>query len=202
MEKDKVAAKAAFDALPTSKKIGHIWEYYRLQIILGIAVTLAAFSLIYGCVTRVHPDLTVILLTRAHIADETADALEEWIAPHIQDANGDGRTAVNVMPISFDLLVPNETVIPLLAQLDGQLTAGDVKLIIADELFAEWFNARNGNLIERYAEVINNPPMIEGLAPLFVIERIEYERHMSGRRGERKEIEHANARTIFHLLAE
>jgi len=202
MEKDKVAAQTAFDELSLKKKISHIWYYYKFRIIISLAILLSSISIIYGCVTRVHPDLTVIFLSRSFVGDEMLSSLEEWILPQIQDANNDGRMVVTIVPMLFDPENPTETTTAFMQSFEAQLFVGDVKLFIADEFFMTGLNAREDNLIERYAEITNYPTEFSGLlSPLFVAERIEYLRHMTGRHAERKQIEHANARAVFEWLS-
>lgn len=206
MDRDKVTAKAAFDAMTFGEKVNHIWYYYKFYILGSIAAVLIVISLIYGLATRVHPDLTVIFLSRnflaAHNEQEITESLEEWILPHIQSANNNGRTTVTVIPMFFDPEHPTEVTGALMQSLDMQLVLGDVKLFIADEALLNWINVRHDGLILRYAEMTNYPPELEAFLPLFVAERIEYERHMTGRHAERKMIEHTNAREIFDMFAE
>jgi len=197
MEKDKIAAKQAYDALPCREKIKHIWHYYRVHIISVVAVVLMTVSIIFSCLGNIEPDLTVIILSRIPMSNEAREILEERMLPHIQDANGDQEITVSINIISFDPEVTDEIAIASVIPLDGQLTSGDVKLLIADEVFLEWFKERNGNVIEQYAEITNMPRELQPFGPWFVIERIEYTRHMRGRMLERKTIQHENARAVF-----
>ncbi|MCL2837577.1 MAG: hypothetical protein FWE04_00695 [Oscillospiraceae bacterium] len=198
IQKDKVAAREAYKKLTKPEKIGHLWYYYKWHVIVTLFVVIAASTFIYGVVTRVHPDLTILYLTRQPAPRDHIAALEEHFALHIEDANNDGRLRVSIMPISFDLNQPNPDNMIMLQRLQTQLVSGDAKLFIADDMFLDRLEFEG---VVAKSALITNREYIEQL-DLFVVTSVVYARNTRGRHVERHEREHENAERIFKLLTE
>jgi len=198
IQKDKIAAREAYLKLTKPQKIGHLWHYYKWHVIVTLFVVIAASTFIHGVVTRVHPDLTILYLTRQPASREHIAALEEHFALHIEDVNNDGRNVVSIIPISFDLNVPNPDNMIMLQRLQSQLASGDMKLFVADNMFLERLEFEG---VVEQAELITNRKYIEQ-SDLYVVTSVVYPRNMRGRHAERHEREHENAERIFRLLTE
>ena len=76
------------------QKIGN-WFYHSKWWLWGaIFCVLVGGFLIYDYVTRVNPDLRVLILSEHPEFDLQAQTMEEWIQPVCEDFNGDGKTLV------------------------------------------------------------------------------------------------------------
>lgn len=62
-DKDSPSFKEATVNMTKGQKVGYIWEYYRLQIIGGIAGFALVFSLVHAFVTNTEPFLMVTVIT-------------------------------------------------------------------------------------------------------------------------------------------
>jgi len=203
MDKDRALARQKYAELKKGAKAAYLWEYYKWQFLGTLAVLIAIILTVHNCVTRIHPDLTVLYLAEPQhfVTDENIDYLGEWLAELIEDANNDGRQVVTILPSVFDPQPEqiDEMTIALTQRLHLQLVSGEAKLFIVDETFLEML--QGFEIVELYAPITNPPRYIEDI-PLYAVVRLVYERDMQGRHAERTMVEHANARTIFRLLTE
>ena len=191
IQKDKVEAREAYKNLTTSEKMGHLWHYFKWYVIIALFVLFAAGTFIHGAVTQVNPDLTILYLSREHVPREHIAALEEKFSEHVEDANDDGRMVVAILHMM--LINPEDNL-----RLQTQLSTGDAKLFIADDMLLEAL--KHEGVVELSAPITNREYFEQ--THLFAATSVVYVRNTRGRHAERHEREHENAEKIFRLLTE
>ena len=79
------------------------WHYHWAWVLLAAAGLVAAVTILHDTVFRPRPDIRVACVTRAALPDELLTALESELAALAEDANGDGKVLVQVVPYTLDL---------------------------------------------------------------------------------------------------
>ena len=67
-----------FKAMPFQKKLEHIWEYYRWQILVAVVVAFALGTWIRGIVTQVDPIMQVEMVN-AYGASDGSEAFQDFL---------------------------------------------------------------------------------------------------------------------------
>lgn len=85
-------------ALTPRQKRQNWWHYHKWQAAVGLAVCLMAADIARSALGlgQVQPDYQIAYVGRAALPDQTAAAVEEAFASLADDANGDGRTVVQL----------------------------------------------------------------------------------------------------------
>ncbi len=86
-EEEKAARRAAFQALSRSKKLEHIWLYYKAPILLGLIALLILGSVVKRELTKKEPLLCLGLVNVA-VGEDLEQALD---AGFVRFVGGDGR---------------------------------------------------------------------------------------------------------------
>lgn len=67
------------------------WYYNKWFVILGLAIVIAAASVIYGNLKRIKPDYQMAYIGTYPLPEETVSSIESALAAVGSDLNGDGR---------------------------------------------------------------------------------------------------------------
>ncbi len=80
------------------EKVSNIWYHDKMWIILGTFFALVIGFIIYDTVTKVDPDVEILLICDNVLQnDESAKLLEKRIEQYTPDINGDGNVKVQVI---------------------------------------------------------------------------------------------------------
>lgn len=85
------------------KKVENFWYHYKIVTIIVIVVVAFGGYMIYDLVTKVNPDITIIV-TADNGLMYRADAVEKLFEKYAEDVNGDGKVNVEVIftPMNSD----------------------------------------------------------------------------------------------------
>ena len=87
------------------EKVTNFFYHYKIPIIFALAMMIAAAYMIYDSVTRVKPDMTVVMIANNGLEFRTEE-LEDFFEKYIDDRNGDGEVYVQVIACPLN---PNST---------------------------------------------------------------------------------------------
>jgi len=214
MERDKLAARAAFSKLTLPEKIAHFWYYYKWHFFGTLFVLFLLTLFIHERATQVNSDLTILNVThpQSFVEREAVRSAEEYLAEYVDDTTGNGRAVVSIQTSSF--IIPdiddddtmNEVNIMSMQGLQLQLAEASATMFIVDDVFLEFFKQNYERIIEQYAPITNSRVLemlqINDEFPLYAIVRIIYPREREGRGAEQRLAEHSNVRDVFELLTE
>ena len=86
--------------VPKAERWSYFWEYYKLHVIVGLAVVISVGYLLYG-IFGPKADLTVMWLSGSYSLEEES-AIRNTLEHTDWDTNGDGRTKVLLTYLDFD----------------------------------------------------------------------------------------------------
>ena len=84
--------KIQMAGLPFRKKVGHIWEYYRWQILFGTILLLGILVAVSQCVSRQEPGFKVAFIDQYTLQQESRVALEESLRQYAPKDQNDEKT--------------------------------------------------------------------------------------------------------------
>ena len=87
------------------EKVTNFFYHYKIPIIFALAMMIAAAYMIYDSVSRVKPDMTVVMIANNGLEFRTEE-LEDFFEKYIDDRNGDGEVYVQVIACPLN---PNST---------------------------------------------------------------------------------------------
>lgn len=125
--------------LTPQEKRENFWFYYKWHVIVGVAVFVLAFSLIWEVVTQVKPDYTIGIISSNTLPVGVGDVMAEKLTPYFDDRNGDGKVVVTVMEYSvasgeaLNNIDPNVQMANS-TKLMGDLDLGESMLFLTDDL--------------------------------------------------------------------
>ena len=74
----------------------NFWFYHKWHVLIVIAVILTAVFFIHDLTSKVNPDYQIAMITQTTYPTEVTESLENQIAQHGTDLNGDGKVIVQV----------------------------------------------------------------------------------------------------------
>ena len=85
-------------ALTKREKRKNWWHYHKWHVIIGAVLLCAAADILCHAlgIGEIRPDYRIAYVGSAYLPDETATALEAALSELGEDANGDGRTTVEL----------------------------------------------------------------------------------------------------------
>lgn len=143
-------AKEDFKNLTFTKKIEHIWFYYKWFIVFGAIVALFALVCLTQCVTRKEPDAMIMYVgpyaTYADYIEPVSDALDSIMS---EDYDGNGYKSVGLfeLPIAVgDKEKTNQMAVEALQhdlysheRLYIEMTTGSSVIYLIDPAFYDYF---------------------------------------------------------------
>ena len=195
MDKDKAFAREKYNNMAFGGKISYLWGYYKMHLLIVLAIALMLTSFIYSNVTRVHPDLNVLFLSQSYASDEVISKLEDYLSKHIDIVNNNDYPVVSVIPIIYDPLEVSEQAFAFDQKLQVELAGGNVTLFLCDEIFLERLKSYD-RVLEKDG-LATNLTFSEELPELFVAVKAVYSKDQ---KNEKKLLEYENARKVFEVL--
>lgn len=133
----------------TAKWYGYIWEYYKIHIIVFLAIIAAVIYTWVAIASRTYYDLYICFAGDEMITQESKEKLKGELKEYIKDVNGDGEININILDYTIsDSFDDIEYVSAMESKLYLELQAGDSYLYIMPE--------------EKAAQLTNDS-MLEGL---------------------------------------
>ena len=127
-------AYTSFKDLTFSKKLEHIWFYYKWYILVAIFFGFAAFICIKQFVLTPNYDTTVLWARHGNVPTQVVEEMREELEKYCPDLNGDGEVHVDVRFIGLAktmLTVPNDD------ETSSQYVNNEVELTYKMKLVAE-----------------------------------------------------------------
>lgn len=107
------------------------WYYYSKHTIIVLLVVIAVISTVYGCVTRIEPDFGLIYIGSQPLSTE--NGTEAFLAPYVNDINGDGKQTPSVIELAFGGGTEYKMVEAYITKADIELYEGDPLVFITDD---------------------------------------------------------------------
>lgn len=111
------------------------WFYYKVHTWVGLIVIIVIISSIVSCVRQVHPDISIMAVTEAGIAQEKSDAMTANFEAVVEDANGDGNRSVSFLTMMYNENMDGQTAAATLTKADLEIMAGETNLLLVDDQF-------------------------------------------------------------------
>ena len=73
------------------------WYYHKFHLLVGLVAIVIGGYLIYGVVTEVKPDYTIVMLSKSGYAGDLMENLGDQLSVYGKDRNGDGKVAISVL---------------------------------------------------------------------------------------------------------
>jgi len=73
----------------------NFWYYYRVHVLVSIAVILVLVFTVRDCMLRIEPDISIDFIASSYITDEASTKIEEYFQPIIKDADGEDGQVVS-----------------------------------------------------------------------------------------------------------
>ena len=70
------------------------WYYHKFHLLVGLVAIVIGGYLIYGMVTEVKPDYTIVMLSKSGYAGDLMENLGDQLSVYGKDRNGDGKVAI------------------------------------------------------------------------------------------------------------
>ena len=120
----------------------NVWYYYKWHALVILCLLIALFSMLISCITRVEPDLRVLIVSDVATSEEDEQAFIKKYSQFIEDANDDGKKSISVSLIQFSNFT-SPTMNPELetaseVKLRAELISGEAQLIIFKDNVADY----------------------------------------------------------------
>lgn len=128
------------------EKLSNFWTYYKWHTIAVIVAAVILAVSVKECVTRVKPDMGVMVFLHQMASTEQLDAISQYMENICEDINGDGEVYINIINCSYNPDDKNgQYEMTVLNKLQATLAADyDVLLYITDSNSYEYFEQSNG----------------------------------------------------------
>lgn len=113
------------------EKLSNIWYHYKTYIIVFGLLLVSGLFLVVNFLSKVEPDLKVIVFTKAALYDADVEIIEKQLEGKISDLNGDGKIEVTVKNIFYGNSELLET--SLEEQLTVEMYYGEATLILCEQ---------------------------------------------------------------------
>ncbi len=119
----------------------NFWFYYKVHSIIGITALVLLISTIYGCVTRIDPDVNVIHLGKMPLMTTHPYEVSELLGSFAEDVDGDGHNTATFVNLNYggENIQMTQTSI---TKFDIEMGEGDPSVALV-----------SGELIERYVNM-------------------------------------------------
>ncbi|MDE5577904.1 MAG: hypothetical protein K2J11_11010 [Oscillospiraceae bacterium] len=129
------------------ERVSNFFYHNKMYIIIGTAIFLILAFLVYDLVTRVKPDVTVMIIARDDSFQFYTESIEQLLERYCEDYNGDGKVDVRVFyapavmgESQNDLYLRQSDQTKLVAEFQS----GDTVIIIADKEACEEIGVTEG----------------------------------------------------------
>lgn len=130
------------DRETAKKKWNNYWYYYKWHTLVGVFIIIVLIVSIKSCMTRINPDIQIMLRTNFFIPEESVNKMENALAPYCKDYNGDGKTVVFINniyisednPAMLEMKRTNEQKVMVL------LASGDTPIIFGNKDYIDSLN--------------------------------------------------------------
>ena len=116
------------------------WYYHKFHLLVGLVAIVIGGYLIYGMVTEVKPDYTIVMLSKSGYAGDLMENLGDQLSVYGKDRNGDGKVAISVLDYALgsaggetDDAQTAEAAQAGMAKLSANLSTFDSVIFISDE---------------------------------------------------------------------
>lgn len=140
------------------------WYYYKWYVIGGLFLLFALIIVVTQSVTREKYDASVIWAMHGYVDQPYVQELEKELEKYCEDMDGNGEVNVRVTLVTFTSEggMPNSNVeFSMQQKLITQLSAGDVYIIVSDEITYESYLSRL-NAFEKIEDSYPDNPHIDG----------------------------------------
>ena len=140
------------------------WYYYKWYVIGGLFLLFALVVGITQSATREKYDASVIWAMHGYVDTPYVDEMSKEFEKYCEDIDGDGEVNVRVILVTFTSKggMPNSDIeFSMQQKLITQLSAGDVYIVVADEITYENYLAKL-NAFEKIEDRYPDNPRIDG----------------------------------------
>ena len=116
------------------------WFYYKIHTIASIFVLALIIGTIVDVVTRVKPDVEVMIASQQMFSDEQVEEMKAKMSEIIDDVNNDGQKSVLLTPLNIAKEGGDEMQIASRQKLDLEFAAGDTFVFFLDKHLFELYN--------------------------------------------------------------
>ena len=137
MDKDRQKAKERVKALPFKGKVKYYWGYYKIYIIVALAILLLVGATVYQKVNAPKPDLEVMVFADAYMPDEMKGPIEEKVK-ELAFPREDKLVQVYLTEIPFRDTSRYDEIQGASAKLLAELELGERRIYILDQATYEY----------------------------------------------------------------
>jgi len=116
------------------------WFYYKWHTIAGLFVLALIIGTIVDVVTRINPDIDIMVASQYVFADEHVEEIKAKISEIIEDTNNDGRKTVQMSLLNTSTEPKDEMQIASQQKLYLEFAAGDSFIFFMDRELYEVYN--------------------------------------------------------------
>jgi hypothetical protein len=92
-----ITEKPPEKVLTAKEKVANFWYHEKGVVIISVLAACVLFYLVYNTVTRVDPDVKILLNAKDGALDYYSSQMEAALAPYCPDFNGDGKVYVEII---------------------------------------------------------------------------------------------------------
>lgn len=163
---DEQLAKEQFKQMSLKKKIGHIWEYYRLHFFIAVFLIVSAVSIINAVFIHPAPKLYVgISFYGIHAADDFSQEVANYLTDTVVPKEENKEVRVSAF---YDYDGDSTVKVDLWQRFETLLMAKELDILIADEeefkelVYQGYIVELDAFLDEKYISSFDDEMIFEG----------------------------------------